>query len=100
MGNKDTFDSGCSEHKLGYKEPLAIFEIEMYINLFPARIEDWRISSDRCGKVQKIIRDDRTSESYKNMESLVKSYDREDLDTLWKLVQLDFMTPGNVYVKA
>ncbi|PWA32069.1 S-adenosyl-L-methionine-dependent methyltransferase [Artemisia annua] len=26
------------------------------------------------------------------METLVKSCDREDLDTLWKLVQLDFKT--------
>lgn len=58
------------------------------------------MSRDKGGKVWKITRADGTSESYKNMETLVKSCDREDLDTLWKLVQLDFMTPGNADVKA
>ncbi|PWA45788.1 synaptobrevin, Longin-like domain protein [Artemisia annua] len=34
------------------------------------------------------------------METLVKSCDREDLDTLWKLVQLDFKNGGKADVKA
>ncbi|PWA94003.1 hypothetical protein CTI12_AA064530 [Artemisia annua] len=81
---KDLFDSGCSEHKLGSKEPMDIFERKL----------------DKGGKVWKLTRADGTSECYKNMETLLKSCDREDLDTLWKLVQLDFKNGGRSDVKA
>ena len=96
----DLFDSGCSEHKLGSKEPLAMVEKEVYINLYPVRIEEWKISRDKGGEVLKLTRADGKSECYKNMKEMVKSCYREDLDTLWKLVQLDLMIAGEVDVKA
>ncbi|PWA78126.1 hypothetical protein CTI12_AA218860 [Artemisia annua] len=96
----DLFDSGCSKHKLGSKEPLTMVEKEVYINLFPARIEDWKIGRYRGGKVWIITRADGTSECYKNMKEMVKSCDREVLDTLWQLVQLGIKTANEIDVKA
>ena len=72
---------------------------EAHINLFPARIIDWLISRDGFGKVWKVIRADRSVESYKNIDSLVKSCDKEDFDTLWKLVQLKLTDAKKADVK-
>ena len=71
----------------------------MHINLFPARIVNWKISRDKLGKVWKVTRADGKSKIYNNIESLVKFCDREDLDTLWKLVQLDLKIAGKADVK-
>ena len=67
--------------------------------LFPARIVDWKKSRDKFGKVWKVTIANGKSESYNNIETLVKSCDREDLNTLWKLVQLNLKDAKKADVK-
>ena len=87
-------------HKLGCQGLLTRSEKEAYINLFPARIDNWSVVNGKSGKMWKIIRADGTFEFYRDMKEMVKSCDREDLNTLWQTVQLDFKAGRNFDVKA
>nr|GEZ71381.1 hypothetical protein [Tanacetum cinerariifolium] len=77
-------------------------EMKMYMNIVPDDevaidaiplaikppiIVDWKIIKE--GKINSyhIIRADRSSKRYSSMIKMLQDIDREDLETLWKLVQ-------------
>ncbi|GKD96765.1 hypothetical protein Tco_1380662 [Tanacetum coccineum] len=67
-------------------------EEEVSINAIPLAIKtpsiiDWKIIKEgKIGYFQ-IIRADGSSKRYSSMIQMLKSFDREDLETLWKLVK-------------
>ena len=66
----------------------------LYVDLIQAKhpIIDWEIYTDEFGSAWKIIRVGGETDSYTQFEDLIRSCDREDFDTLWKLVQAKFKT--------
>ena len=60
----------------------------------------WEIYSDDFGGAWKIIRTGDITSICRDFEDLVRSCDREDLDTLWKIVQDQFKKDELVDVKA
>ena len=63
-------------------------------------IVDWEIHTDEFGSTQKITRVGGQTESYNQFEDLIKACDKEDLDTLWKLVKENSKSDGLSDVKA
>ncbi|GJR49087.1 retrovirus-related pol polyprotein from transposon TNT 1-94 [Tanacetum coccineum] len=53
----------------------------------PPSIVDWKIIKDGKIGYYQIIRADGNSKRYSSMIQMLKSFDREDLETLWKLVK-------------
>ena len=53
-------------------------------------IVDWEIHIDEFGSTWKITRLGGETASFIQFEDLIRSCDREDLDTLWKLVKDKF----------
>ncbi|GJS64917.1 retrovirus-related pol polyprotein from transposon TNT 1-94 [Tanacetum coccineum] len=53
----------------------------------PPTIVDWKIHKEGKNGYFKIIRADRSSKMYLVFSHMLKSFDREDLETLWKLVK-------------
>ncbi|GKE35299.1 hypothetical protein Tco_1454621 [Tanacetum coccineum] len=53
----------------------------------PPSILDWKIIKEGNLGYYQIIRADRNSKRYSSMIQMLKSFDREDLETLWKLVK-------------
>ncbi|GKA99639.1 hypothetical protein Tco_0827633 [Tanacetum coccineum] len=53
----------------------------------PLRIVDWKIIKEGKIGYYQIIRADGNSKRYSSMIQMLKSFDREDLETLWKLVK-------------
>ncbi|GKB98201.1 hypothetical protein Tco_0984338, partial [Tanacetum coccineum] len=51
------------------------------------KIVDWKIHTDGNKRYYKIIRADGKSQMYLVFSHMLKSFDREDLETLWKLVK-------------
>ncbi|GKC09179.1 hypothetical protein Tco_1000789 [Tanacetum coccineum] len=50
-------------------------------------IVDWKIHKEGKKTYYQIIKDDRSSKMYLVFSHMLKSFDREDLETLWKLVK-------------
>ncbi|GJT25636.1 hypothetical protein Tco_0895573 [Tanacetum coccineum] len=60
----------------------------------PPTIVDWKIHKEGKNGYFKIIRADRSLKMYLVFSHMLKSFDREDLETLWKLVKAkDSLTP-------
>ncbi|GJR37978.1 hypothetical protein Tco_1213662 [Tanacetum coccineum] len=53
----------------------------------PPSIVDWNIIKERKIGYYQIIRADGNSKRYSSMIQMLRSFDREDLETLWKLVK-------------
>ncbi|GKC83304.1 hypothetical protein Tco_1139021 [Tanacetum coccineum] len=64
------------------------FKAEVLQTKYP--IIDWEIHTEDSRKYWKIIRVNDITEAYQSFEDMLKSFDREDLDTLWRLVKERF----------
>nr|GEZ02858.1 hypothetical protein [Tanacetum cinerariifolium] len=53
---------------------------------------DWEIHSERSRSYCKIIRVGGITEAYQSFKDMLKGFDREDLDALWRLVKEKFST--------
>ncbi|GKC32606.1 hypothetical protein Tco_1039900 [Tanacetum coccineum] len=67
-------------------------EEEVAVNVIPLAtkppsIADWKIIKEGKIGYYQIIRADGNSKRYSSMIQMLKSFDREDLETLWKLVK-------------
>ncbi|GKA06457.1 hypothetical protein Tco_0685681 [Tanacetum coccineum] len=67
------------------KEEVAIDAIPLVIK--PPSIVDWKIHKEWKKTYYQIIRADVSSNMYLVFSHMLKSFDREDLETLWKLVK-------------
>ncbi|GJZ47174.1 hypothetical protein Tco_0601006 [Tanacetum coccineum] len=67
------------------KEEVAIDAIPLAIK--PPSIIDWKIHKEGKKTYYQIIRADGSSKMYLVFSHMLKSFDREDLETLWKLVK-------------
>nr|GEV38457.1 putative ribonuclease H-like domain-containing protein [Tanacetum cinerariifolium] len=68
-----------------YKEEVAIDAIPLAVK--PPSIVDWKIHKEGKRRYYKIIRADGSSNIYLVFSHMLKSFEREDLETLWKLVK-------------
>ncbi|GJZ10208.1 hypothetical protein Tco_0544967 [Tanacetum coccineum] len=64
------------------------FKAEVLQTKYP--IMDWEIHKEDSRKYWKIIRVSNTTEAFQSFEDMLKAFDREDLDTLWRLVKEKF----------
>ena len=73
----------------------------LHIDPIQARhqIVDWEIYKDKFWKGWKVIGMGGNFSVYKNFEQLIRASDREDLDTLWRLVQEKLKTTWKPDVK-
>ncbi|GJX47666.1 hypothetical protein Tco_0272856 [Tanacetum coccineum] len=67
------------------KEEVAIDAIPLAVK--PPSIVDWKIHKEGKKTHYQIIRTDGSSKMYLVFSHMLKSFDREDLETLWKLVK-------------
>ncbi|GKB34628.1 hypothetical protein Tco_0879570 [Tanacetum coccineum] len=67
------------------KEEVAIDAIPLAVK--PPSIVDWKIHKEGKKTYYQIIRADGSSKMYLVFSHMLKSFDREDLETLWKLVK-------------
>ncbi|GKE02754.1 hypothetical protein Tco_1390737, partial [Tanacetum coccineum] len=67
------------------EEEVAIDDIPLATK--PLSIVDWKILKEGKTSYYQIIRADRNSKRYSAFIQMIKSFDREDLETLWKLVK-------------
>ncbi|GJZ00344.1 hypothetical protein Tco_0517773 [Tanacetum coccineum] len=65
--------------------PVKEFRVEALQTKYP--IVDWEIHSEDLRKYWKIIRTSNITEAYQSFKDLLKEFDREDLDILWRLVK-------------
>ncbi|GJR00147.1 hypothetical protein Tco_0523131 [Tanacetum coccineum] len=68
-----------------YKEEVAIDAIPLAVK--PPSIVDWKIHKEGKKTYYQIIRADGSLKMYLVFSHMLKSFDREDLETLWKLVK-------------
>ncbi|GJU62351.1 hypothetical protein Tco_1244186 [Tanacetum coccineum] len=68
--------------------PVEEFRVEALQTKYP--IMDWEIHTEDSRKYWKIIRASNITEAYQSFEDMLKAFDREDLDTLWRLVKERF----------
>nr|GEW42246.1 hypothetical protein [Tanacetum cinerariifolium]GEW78276.1 hypothetical protein [Tanacetum cinerariifolium] len=68
--------------------PVTEFKVEALQVKYP--IIDWVIYSEGSKTYWKIIRVGRITQAYQSFEDMLKDFDREDLDDLWKLVKDKF----------
>nr|GEV27305.1 retrovirus-related Pol polyprotein from transposon TNT 1-94 [Tanacetum cinerariifolium] len=71
-------------------DPLSEFKVEPLQVKYP--LTDWEIHSKGSRSYWKIITVGGITEAYKNFEDMLKGFDREDLDALWRLVKEKFST--------
>nr|GEV86839.1 putative ribonuclease H-like domain-containing protein [Tanacetum cinerariifolium] len=77
----------------GYKMEhfrVAKFKVEALQVKYP--LIDWEIHSEGSRSYWKIIRVFGITQAYQSFEDMLKDFDREDLDTLWRLVKENFST--------
>ncbi|GJW09841.1 hypothetical protein Tco_1575668 [Tanacetum coccineum] len=67
------------------KEEVAIDAILLAVK--PPRIVDWKIHKEGKKTYYQIIKADGSSKMYLVFSHMLKSFDREDLETLWKLIK-------------
>nr|GEU47962.1 glutamic acid-rich protein-like [Tanacetum cinerariifolium] len=70
--------------------PLSEFKVKALQVKYP--LTDWEIHSEGSRSYWKIIRVGGITEAYQNFEDMLKGFDREDLDALWRLVKEKFST--------
>ncbi|GJS86661.1 reverse transcriptase domain-containing protein [Tanacetum coccineum] len=68
--------------------PVEEFKAEVLQTKYP--IMDWEIHTEDSRKYWKIIRVSNITEAFQSFEDMLKAFDREDLDTLWRLVKEKF----------
>nr|GEX00468.1 hypothetical protein [Tanacetum cinerariifolium] len=68
--------------------PVSVFKVEALQVKYP--LIDWEIHSEGSRSYWKIIRVDGITEAYQSFEDMLKGFDREDLDALWRLVKEKF----------
>ncbi|GJX49533.1 putative ribonuclease H-like domain-containing protein, partial [Tanacetum coccineum] len=74
-----------SSSKRADEEEVAVDAIPLAIK--PPSIVDWKIIKEGKIGYYQIIRADGNSKRYSSMIQMLKSFDKEDLETLWKLVK-------------
>nr|GEV64046.1 putative reverse transcriptase domain-containing protein [Tanacetum cinerariifolium] len=70
--------------------PVSEFKVEALQVKYP--LIDWEIHSKGPRSYWKIIRVGRITKAYQSFEDMLKGFDREDLDALWRLVKEKFST--------
>nr|GEW91573.1 hypothetical protein [Tanacetum cinerariifolium] len=70
--------------------PVSEFKVEALQVKYP--LSDWEIYSEGSSSNWKIIRVGRITQAYRSFEDMMKDFDREDLDALWRLVKEKFST--------
>nr|GEU44007.1 hypothetical protein [Tanacetum cinerariifolium] len=70
--------------------PVTEFKVEPLQVKYP--IIDWEIHSEGSRSYWKIIRVGGVTEAYQSFEDMLKGFDREDLDALWRLIKEKFNT--------
>nr|GEX48533.1 hypothetical protein [Tanacetum cinerariifolium] len=70
------------------EEGVAIDAIPLAIK--PPSIVDWKIQKEGKKRYYKIIRADGSSKIYLIFSHMLKDFDREDVETLWKLVKAKY----------
>nr|GFA17467.1 hypothetical protein [Tanacetum cinerariifolium] len=70
--------------------PVYEFKVEALQVKYP--LIDWEIHSEGSKSYWKIIRVGGITEAYQSFEDMLKGFDREDLDALWRLVKEKFST--------
>nr|GFB78333.1 hypothetical protein [Tanacetum cinerariifolium] len=68
--------------------PVVEFKVEALQVKYP--IIDWEIHSKGSRSYWKIIRVGGITKAYQSFEDMLKGFDREDLDALWRLVKKNF----------
>nr|GEW94345.1 leucine-rich repeat protein [Tanacetum cinerariifolium] len=68
--------------------PVSEFKVEALQVKYP--LIDWEIHSEGSRSYLKIIRVGGITEAYQSFEDMLKGFDREDLDALWRLVKEKF----------
>ncbi|GKF82996.1 hypothetical protein Tco_0244652 [Tanacetum coccineum] len=68
----------------------------------PLSIVDWKIVKEGKISYYQIIRADGSSKRYSTFSQMLRSFDREDLETLWKLVKAKhvYTTPEEGYERV
>nr|GEX54063.1 hypothetical protein [Tanacetum cinerariifolium] len=70
--------------------PVSEFKVEALQVKYP--LIDWEIHSERSRSYWKIIRVGGITRAYQSFEDMLKAFDREYLDALWRLVKQKFST--------
>nr|GEU63885.1 hypothetical protein [Tanacetum cinerariifolium] len=80
--------------------PMAEFNVEVLQVKYP--LIHWEIYSEGSRTYWKIIRVGKVTQAYQSFEDMLKDFDREDLDALWRITKENFSTsmPTNDKEKA
>nr|GFA81688.1 hypothetical protein [Tanacetum cinerariifolium] len=70
--------------------PIAEFKVESLHVKYP--LIDWEIYSEGSRSYWKIIRVGEVTQAYQSFEDILKDFDKDDLDALWRLVKDKFST--------
>nr|GEY81712.1 hypothetical protein [Tanacetum cinerariifolium] len=70
--------------------PVSEFKVKVLQVKYP--LIDWEIHSEGSRSYWKIIRVGGITEAYKSFEDILKGFDREDLDAMWRFVKEKFST--------
>nr|GEY05456.1 hypothetical protein [Tanacetum cinerariifolium] len=98
-GSHSTYDTPTDDPKEMSEEyvknmleivPVAEFKVEALQVKYP--IIDWEIYSEGSRTYWKIIRVGGITQAYRSFEDMLKDFDREDLDALWRLTKEKFST--------
>nr|GEU52608.1 hypothetical protein [Tanacetum cinerariifolium] len=76
--------------KLKAKVKVSVVEFKVEALKVKYQLIDWEIHLEGSRSYWKIIRVGGITEAYQSFEDLLKSFDREDLDALWRLVNEKF----------
>ncbi|GKC93906.1 reverse transcriptase domain-containing protein [Tanacetum coccineum] len=82
---QNLFDKAMKKEVVPNKEEVAIDAIPLETK--PPSIVNWKIHKEGKKSYYQIIRSDGSSKMYKVFSLMLKSFDREDLETLYKLVK-------------
>nr|GEW04482.1 hypothetical protein [Tanacetum cinerariifolium] len=86
--DKDTTELQQLVKIIPYKEGVAIDAIPLAVK--PLSIVDWKIQKEGKKSYYKIIKADGSLKIYLIFSHMLKDFDREDVETLWKLVKAKY----------
>ncbi|GJX57434.1 hypothetical protein Tco_0287331 [Tanacetum coccineum] len=86
--NKETAELKSLIEVMPYEEKVALDAIPLVVK--SPSIFDWKIHKERKKSYYQIIRADGSSKMYLVFSHMLKSFDREDLETLYKLVKAKY----------
>nr|GEZ33380.1 hypothetical protein [Tanacetum cinerariifolium] len=96
-GSHSSQDTPIDDPKEMYKEDVKnmlqivlVYEFKVEALQVKYPLIDWEIHSEGSRSYWKIIRVSGITQAYRSFEDMVKDFDREDLDDLWRLVKEKF----------